>query len=70
MGALIHGKVRKLTPKEYMRLQGVEDAVTDKLIAAGIADAKLYAAAGDAVTINVVYEVAKRIRGTIKEENK
>lgn len=57
----------RLTPKECMRLQGVEDAVTDRLIAAGISDTQIYRAAGDAVTVNVVYEVAKAIRRAMEE---
>jgi DNA (cytosine-5)-methyltransferase 1 len=55
-------RIRKLTPKECMRLQGVSDETTDKLIDAGISDTRLYFAAGDAVTVNVVYEVAKKMK--------
>lgn len=55
-------RIRKLTPKECMRLQGVSDETTDKLIAAGVSDTRLYFAAGDAVTVNVVYEVAKKMK--------
>lgn len=62
--------IRRLTPRECMRLQGVPDAITDKLIAAGISDSQMYRAAGDAVTVNVVYAVAKRIKETIKGEKK
>lgn len=52
---------RKLTPRECMRLQGVDEEVIDRLIASGISDSQLYKAAGDAVTIPVVYEIAKKI---------
>ena len=34
-------RIRKLTPKECMRLQGVSDETTDKLIDAGISDTRL-----------------------------
>lgn len=44
-----------------MRLQGVPDYITDKLIAAGISDTQMYRAAGDACTVNVVYEIAQRM---------
>ncbi|QNO19429.1 DNA (cytosine-5-)-methyltransferase [Caproicibacterium amylolyticum] len=54
-------RIRRLTPRECMRLQGVDDAVTDKLIAAGISDTQMYRAAGDACTVNVIYEIARRI---------
>ena len=62
----IHGvtngaRIRRLTPRECMRLQGVDDAVTDKLIAAGISDTQMYRAAGDAVSVPVVYEIARRL---------
>ena len=55
-------RIRKLTPRECMRLQGVEDEIIDKLISAEISDSQLYKAAGDAVTVNVVYAIAKAIR--------
>ena len=53
--------VRIPTGKEYMRVQGVPDYITDKLIASGISDTQLYRAAGDACTTNVIYEIAKRL---------
>lgn len=58
-------RIRKLTPKECMRLQGVSDEITDKLIDAGVSDTRLYFAAGDAVTVNVVYEVAKKMKAVM-----
>ena len=62
----IHGikqnsRIRRLTPRECMRLQGVPDCITDKLIAAEISDTQMYRAAGDACTVNVIYEIAKRL---------
>ena len=62
-------KIRKLTPKECMRLQGVDDNVTDKLIVAGISDSQMYKAAGDAVTVPVVRFVAEYIKENM-ESNK
>ena len=63
----IHGiaqnsRIRRLTPRECMRLQGVPDYITDKLIAAGISDTQMYRAAGDAVSVPVVYEIAKKMK--------
>ena len=52
-------RIRRLTPRECMRLQGVPDYITDKLIAAGISDTQMYRSAGDACTVNVIYEIAK-----------
>jgi DNA (cytosine-5)-methyltransferase 1 len=55
-------RIRRLTPRECMRLQGVPDYITDKLIAAGISDTQMYRAAGDACSVPVVYAIAERIR--------
>lgn len=60
-GIAMGNRIRRLTPRECMRLQGVPDGITDKLIAAGISDTQLYRAAGDACTVNVIYEIAKRM---------
>jgi DNA (cytosine-5)-methyltransferase 1 len=58
---LCNSKIRTYTPRESMRLQGVPDYITDKLIAAGISDTQMYRAAGDACTVNVIYEIARRL---------
>ena len=58
---LQNSRIRRLTPRECMRLQGVPDYITDKLIAAGISDTQMYRAAGDACTVNVIYEIARRL---------
>ncbi|MCR3759187.1 DNA (cytosine-5-)-methyltransferase [Clostridium felsineum] len=55
------GRIRRLTPKECWRLQGIPDKITDKVIAAGISDTQMYRGAGDATTVNVIYEIAKRM---------
>ncbi len=60
-GVLQNQRIRRLTPRECMRLQGVPDYITDKLISVGISDTQLYRAAGDACTVNVIYEIAKRL---------
>ena len=54
-------RIRRLTPRECMRLQGVSDEVTDKLYKARISRCQMYRAAGDACTVNVIYEIAKRL---------
>lgn len=61
VGITAQTRIRRLTPRECMRLQGVDDAVTDKLISGGISDTQMYRAAGDACTVNVIYEIAKRL---------
>lgn len=53
--------IRKLTPKECMRLQGVPDEYTDKLIMAGISDSQIYKAAGDGLSVPIAKEIGERI---------
>lgn len=57
----LNSRIRRLTPRECMRLQGVPDYITNKLLSAEISDTQLYRAAGDACTVNVIYEIAKRM---------
>ena len=60
-GVELEGKrIRRLTPKECWRLQGIPDSITDKVQQAGISDTQMYRAAGDACSVNVIYEIAKR----------
>ncbi len=54
--------IRRLTPLECFRLQGFPDAHYHNARQAGMSDHQLYKQAGNAVTVNVVYEIAKRIR--------
>lgn len=61
--------IRKLTPKECMRLQGVPDEYTDKLIMAGISDSQIYKAAGDGLSVPIAKEIGERIRKTYEENN-
>ena len=59
--------IRKLTPKECMRLQGVPDEYIDKLIEAGISDSQIYKAAGDGLTVSIAKEIGERIRKTYEK---
>lgn len=52
---------RVLTPKERWRLQGITDAITNKVIHAGISKTQMNHAAGDGCTTNVIYEIAKKL---------
>ena len=54
--------IRKLTPKECMRLQGVPDEYTDKLIQSGISDSQIYKAAGDGLSVPIAKEIGERIK--------
>ena len=55
-GVLINSQIRSLTPTECERLQGFPDGWTE-----GISDTQRYKCLGNAVTTNVVCEIAKRL---------
>lgn len=57
--------IRKLTPRECFKLQGWDDEYFDRAEFVN-SDSQLYKQAGNGVTVNVVYEIAKRI-AEIKE---
>jgi DNA (cytosine-5)-methyltransferase 1 len=53
-------RIRRLAPKECFLLQGFPDALFEKARAVN-SDAQLYKQAGNAVTVNVAYVVAKSV---------
>ncbi len=55
-------RVRRLTPRECWRLQAFEDFLFDQAEAAGISDTQLYKQAGNAVTVNAVYEIGLKLK--------
>ena len=55
-------RIRRLTPLECFRLQGFPDEHFHNAKAAGVSDSQLYKQAGNAVTVNVVYEIARRFQ--------
>ena len=59
-GALDGYRIRKLTPKECWRLQGWDDESFEKA-ASVCSNSQLYKQAGNGVTVNVIYEIAKRL---------
>lgn len=54
------GRIRRLTPRECLRLQGWRDDRIDKIIGLH-SDAQLYKQAGNGVTVNVVEAIGRRI---------
>ena len=54
-------RVRKLTPRECFRLQGFPDECFDRASAV-CSDSQLYKQAGNSVTVNVIYEIARRLK--------
>jgi DNA (cytosine-5)-methyltransferase 1 len=55
-------RIRRLTPLECFRLQGFPDEHFHNAKAAGVSDSQLYKQAGNAVTVNVVYKIARRLQ--------
>lgn len=53
--------IRKLTPRECWRLQGFPDELFDKAQAVN-SNSQLYKQAGNSVTVNVIKEIAKRLK--------
>ena len=59
-GVLIGGRIRRLTPRECLRLQGWADDRIDKILAIQ-SDNQVYRQAGNGVTVNVVEAIGKRL---------
>ena len=55
-------RIRRLTPKECFRLQGWTDDYFEKAQLVN-SDSQLYKQAGNGVTVNVVYAIAKNMKG-------
>ena len=55
-------RIRRLTPKECFRLQGFPDDLFEKARQVN-SDTQLYKQAGNAVTVNVAYAIAQRLKG-------
>lgn len=68
MGVLKYGRIRKLTPTECFRLQGVDEDIIQKLVHSGISDTQLYRAAGDSVCVPIVEAIARKMISIWKEE--
>lgn len=57
--------IRKMTPREWARLQGFPDSY--KLV---LSDTHLYKQFGNSVTVNVIEEIAKEIKKVLKSSEK
>ena len=69
-------KVRKLTPKECLRLMGFEDADYQAMKDIGMSDTQIYHCAGDSIVVNVLMGIFGKLLGVedyeqrIKEHSK
>lgn len=60
------GRIRRLMPRECLRLQGFGDDQIDKILAI-TSDAQAYKQAGNSVTVNVIEAIGHRIRAVDEE---
>lgn len=61
-GVWHRGRIRKLMPVECWRLQGFTDEQFYRAQAAGLADSRLYAMAGNAVSVPVISAIGQKIK--------
>ena len=54
-------KIRKLTPKEYFRLQGFTDEDFNRAKKAGMSDTQLYKQAGNSICVPVLESIFKNL---------
>lgn len=59
--------IRKFTPLESWRIQGFTDEQFYKARQDGVSDTQLYKQAGNAVTVNVIEAIAKKLKELLKE---
>lgn len=60
------GRIRRLMPRECLRLQGFEEWQIDRILAIQ-SDVQAYKQAGNSVTVHVIEAIAKRIRAVDEE---
>ena len=61
-------RIRKLSPLECWRLQGFSDEAHETAKAAGISDSQRYKQAGNAVTVNVIEAIGRKLIPLIDEK--
>lgn len=65
-GVVYHGRIRRLTPRECLRLQGYYDSQIDRMIV-GMSDRQLYKQAGNGVTVTVVEAIGRNLKAVDEE---
>ena len=61
-------RIRKLTPRECFRLQGVREEKIDKLLDAGISDSQLYKLAGNSICVDCMVALFRNLYFPEEEE--
>lgn len=54
-------RIRKLTPRECLRLMDVDDTDIDKIQGAGICNSQQYKLAGNSIVVNVLYHIFRKM---------
>lgn len=67
-GVMYRGRIRRLTPRECLRLQGYRDKQIDRMMA-GMSDSQLYKQAGNGVTVTVIEAIGRNL-ASVNEEIK
>ena len=62
-------RIRKLTPREVFRLQGVDDKDIDKIQASGISNSQQYKCAGNSIVVDVLYHIFRKMFCETENEN-
>lgn len=62
-GVVYQGRIRRLVPRECLRLQGYRDEEIDKILQ-DTSDSRAYKQAGNGVTVNVVEAIGKSLQFT------
>lgn len=62
-------KIRKLTPREVLRLMDVDDEDIDKMFDAGLSNTQLYKMAGNSIVVNVLYHIFRKMFVEKENEN-
>lgn len=61
-------RIRKLTPKEAMRLMAFQDCDVDRISEVGLANASIYHCAGDSICVNVLIGLMSKLFGKSNDE--
>lgn len=58
-GVVTNYRIRKLTPRECLRLMGVEEKDIETLLNAGLSNTRLYALAGNSIVVDNLYHILR-----------
>lgn len=67
-GRLAWIRLRKLTPREVLRLMDVDEANIDKMLTAGISDSQIYKMAGNSIVVSCMEGIFRNLFSEEKED--